>query len=115
MTSPRRSNRPIEFTAHISADEPVTIREEFASVVDWMEANALRARRLAQDEWITDPKKLPSLLTVAEVAKLLRTTAKAVYAMSERGRLQGARRPWGTRILFDRDALLSLLARGGLR
>ncbi len=50
----------------------------------------------------------PVLLTPAEVADLLRTTRKAVYAMTERGQLPGATRI-GRRLLFRRDTLLDWL------
>ena len=45
------------------------------------------------------------LLTVSEVSTLLRTTAKAIYAMAERGQLPGVTRI-GRRLLFRRDLLL---------
>jgi excisionase family DNA binding protein len=48
------------------------------------------------------------LLTVEEVAELLRTSRKAVYAMSERGLLPGVTRI-GRRVLFRRDVLLHWL------
>lgn len=48
------------------------------------------------------------LLTVEEVAGLLRTTAKAIYAMVERGRLPGVRHV-GRRVLFSRPELLHFL------
>ncbi|MDC3958525.1 helix-turn-helix domain-containing protein [Polyangium jinanense] len=51
---------------------------------------------------------LPILLTPDEVAALLRTTRKAVYAMAERGTLPGVVR-LGRRVLFHRDNLLSWL------
>ena len=49
-----------------------------------------------------------SLLTIDEVASLLRTTRKAVYAMVERGRLPGVRRI-GRRVLIHRSELLEWL------
>jgi len=51
---------------------------------------------------------LPALLTVGEVATLLRTTRKAVYSMAERGQLPGTTRI-GRRLLVRRDDLLSWL------
>lgn len=50
----------------------------------------------------------PVLLTPNEVAQLLRTTRRAVYAMLERGQLPGAVR-LGRRVLFDRHELLHWL------
>jgi excisionase family DNA binding protein len=47
-------------------------------------------------------------LTVGEVATLLRTSAKAVYCMAERGQLAGVTRI-GRRVLVNRDVLLSAL------
>lgn len=44
----------------------------------------------------------PELLTVDEVAALLRTTKKAVYLQAERGNLPGAVK-LGRRLLFRRD------------
>ncbi len=50
----------------------------------------------------------PTLLLVSEVANLLRTSPKAVYAMVERGRLPGVVR-LGRRVLIQRDDLLHWL------
>jgi excisionase family DNA binding protein len=50
----------------------------------------------------------PLLLTTAEVAALLRTSRKAVYAMVERGQLPGVVRI-GRRVLVRRVALLDFL------
>ena len=52
----------------------------------------------------------PQFLTVDEVAALLRTSRKAIYAMVERGQLPGVTRI-GRRLLFRRDALLHWLDR----
>jgi len=52
--------------------------------------------------------ELPVLLTMGEVAALLRTSRKAVYAMGERGQLAGLTRI-GRRLLVRRDDLLSWL------
>ncbi len=57
-----------------------------------------------------DPEELPYLLDVADVAALLRTTRKAIYAMIERGRLPGVIR-LGRRRLVCRDDLLEWLHR----
>jgi excisionase family DNA binding protein len=54
------------------------------------------------------PRHLPVLLTVDEVAELLRTSRKAVYAMAERGQLPGVTRI-GRRLLVCRDELRSFL------
>ena len=48
------------------------------------------------------------LLNVPEVAALLRTGRKAVYAMIERGQLPGVRRI-GRRVLIDERELLDWL------
>ena len=50
----------------------------------------------------------PEFLTVAETAELLRTTAKAVYTMVERGQLAGVTRI-GRRVLVNRARLLKSL------
>jgi excisionase family DNA binding protein len=50
----------------------------------------------------------PVLLTVPEVGALLRTSSKAVYAMTERRLLPGSVRI-GRRLLFHRDVLLDWL------
>ena len=50
----------------------------------------------------------PELLTVDEVAALLRTSRKAVYAMVERRQLPGVTRI-GRRVLVRRSELLSWL------
>jgi excisionase family DNA binding protein len=48
------------------------------------------------------------LLTVAEVADLLRTTRGAIYALAERRQLPGVTRI-GRRLLFRHDALIKWL------
>ena len=50
----------------------------------------------------------PTLLLVSEVAAILRTSPKAVYAMVERGQLPGVVR-LGRRVLVRRDDLLHWL------
>ena len=55
-----------------------------------------------------DSRGLPPLLTPADVAELLRTTTKAVYAMVQRVQLPGTVRI-GRRLLFRRDELLAHL------
>lgn len=57
------------------------------------------------------PAELPAamLLTVSEVAGVLRTSPKAIYSMIERGQLPGVCRV-GRRVLIQRGALLSFLA-----
>lgn len=62
----------------------------------------------AAGEARSDRNGLPLLLTADEVAALLRTTRKAVYAMAERAALPGVIR-LGRRILVDRDELLRWL------
>jgi excisionase family DNA binding protein len=54
------------------------------------------------------PDELPYLLTPEEVASLLRTTRKAIYARAERGLLPGVVRD-GRRLLVLRDELLRSL------
>ena len=54
------------------------------------------------------PHSLPALLTSGEVAELLRTTRKAVYAMVERGQLPGVVR-LGRRVLFRQDAMVDFV------
>lgn len=49
-----------------------------------------------------------ALLTVSEVADVLRTSRKAIYAMIERGQLPGVRRI-GRRVLIRRTDLLHWL------
>ena len=49
--------------------------------------------------------ELPFLLTAGDLAKLLRSSRKAVYAMAERGQLPGVTKI-GRRVLFRRDDLL---------
>ena len=51
---------------------------------------------------------LPVLLDTAQVAEVLRTSRKGVWAMLERGQLPGVVRI-GRRVLFREDALLDLL------
>jgi excisionase family DNA binding protein len=57
---------------------------------------------------VMETTTLPVLLTADEIAELLRTTRKAVYAMAERGQLPGV--TWiGRRLLVRRDALVDWL------
>lgn len=55
-----------------------------------------------------NPSEYPLLLTTDEVARLLRTTRKAVYDMVERGLLPGVTR-LGRRVLVRSDYLLDWL------
>ena len=55
-----------------------------------------------------DLKQMPFLLTVKEVANLLRTSRKAIYSMVERGQLPGITKI-GKRLLFRRDDLIEWL------
>lgn len=52
---------------------------------------------------------VPVLLTVDDVAALLRTTPKAIYTMVSRGQLPGVCRI-GRRLLFGQAALLAWLS-----
>jgi excisionase family DNA binding protein len=52
-----------------------------------------------------DGRQLPVLLTVSEVAELLRTSPRGVYAMVERRQIAGVVRI-RRRLLFRSDALL---------
>ena len=58
---------------------------------------------------MNSPHGEPVLLTVPEVGALLRTSPKAVYAMTERRLLPGSVRI-GRRLLFRRDMLLDWLS-----
>ena len=58
----------------------------------------------------TNDHAMPILLTVDEVATLLRTTRKAVYGMVERGQLPGVRKI-GRRVLLRSRHLLDYLDR----
>lgn len=51
---------------------------------------------------------LPTLLTIDDVARVLRTSRGAVYAMAARGQLPGLTRI-GRRVLIRADALLDWL------
>lgn len=53
-------------------------------------------------------ESLPILLTVKEVANLLRTSRKSIYNMVERGQIPGAIKI-GFRLLFSRNDLLQWL------
>ena len=76
--------------------------EEFPAGGKHVETNAATARR------DTARPCLPVLLNSTEVADLLRTTRKAVYAMVERGQIPGVVR-LGRRVLFRQQALLHWL------
>ena len=57
---------------------------------------------------MSDRHELPFLLTVVDLAALLRTTKKAIYSMVERGQLPGVTRI-GRRLMFRRNDLLRWL------
>ena len=57
---------------------------------------------------MSDRQQLPFLLTVVDLAALLRTTKKAIYSMVERGQLPGVTRI-GRRLMFRRNDLLRWL------
>ena len=57
---------------------------------------------------VAAPGRLPSLLTTADVATLLRTSQKAIYAMVERGQLPGIVRI-GRRLLLREADLVDWL------
>jgi excisionase family DNA binding protein len=57
---------------------------------------------------VKQPTDRPLLLTIGEVAELLRTTRKAVYVMIARNRLPGVTR-LGRRVLVRSDLLLDWL------
>lgn len=74
--------------------------------------SSARSKVAPQGQPVVDERHLPVFLVPADVAALLRTSVKAVYAKVERGQLAGVVRD-GTRILFDRDVLLrSIHGRG---
>ena len=56
----------------------------------------------------TKPRSMPALMTPGDVAELLRTTRRAVYAMIERRQLPGVIRI-GRRVLVRTDELLHWL------
>lgn len=58
----------------------------------------------------TSTDGLPVLLTVAEVATLLRTTVNGIYARIERGNAPAGLYRDGRKILFSRDVLLASIA-----
>ena len=60
---------------------------------------------------ISDPTTLPCLLTVDEVADLLRISREAAYQRIARGQVPGVRRT-GRRVLVVRDVLLRAVMRG---
>ena len=55
-----------------------------------------------------EPLRGIDLMTVPKVARLLRTTPKAIYAMIQRKQLPGVLR-FNRRVLFDRQVLLDFL------
>ena len=57
---------------------------------------------------LTNDRMIPSLLTPDDVAKVLRTTRRAVYAMVERGQIPGVVR-LGRRVLFRQQTLVDWL------
>ena len=62
---------------------------------------------------LTPPaQSLPLLLTVEDVAKLLRKSPKAIYTMVERGQVPGVFRPTPRQLRFRRDELLHWIRQG---
>lgn len=59
----------------------------------------------------TDPSTLPVVLTVEEVARLLRISRGAAYQAARRGELPGVRRV-GRTLRVSRDAVLDWLGQG---
>ena len=64
-----------------------------------------RAQQRLRRPTSTIQPDFPTLLTSGEVAELLRTSRKAIYAKLERHQLPGVVRI-GRRVLFRQDALL---------
>ena len=64
---------------------------------------------MASPSVATGPQDLPYLLTVAEVADLLRTTKAAIYHRVERALIPGVVKD-GSRVLFLRDDVLGYIA-----
>ena len=62
----------------------------------------------SEDSSTLNTSFIPRLLTITEVAELLRTTQKAVYAMAARGQLPGVIR-LGRRVLVRADVLVDYL------
>jgi excisionase family DNA binding protein len=58
-------------------------------------------------------ERLPSILTVDEVTKLLRLNRKTVYELVQQGRIPGAHH-FGRVIRFSKVAVLEWLKAGGL-
>lgn len=65
-------------------------------------------RNAAEQSDLVKQRGFPILLTSGEVAELLRTSRKAVYAMAERAQLPGVVRI-NRRLLFREEALLDWL------
>lgn len=83
-------------------------------------ARGSRRARLHRSQFVLDDSRHSSgeqvqhpLLTVGDVADLLRTSPKAVYELINRGRVPGVVR-LGRKILVRRDQLKRALAKGGL-
>lgn len=72
-----------------------------------------RQRRLERLEAI-DPEDLPEVISVDEVAALLRLNRKTIYEQFKAGKIPGGRRV-GNAIRFHRDTVLSWLAKGKSR
>lgn len=64
-----------------------------------------RIRRRTRRHAHSPGEPLPQLATVADVAEMLRTSTKAIYAMVDRGQLPGVVRV-GRRLLFRREELV---------
>ena len=70
--------------------------------------SASRLNNGAARQEVVRHHNLPILLDAAQVAEVLRTSKKAVYALVERRQLPGVIR-LGRRVLFREDALLDFL------
>lgn len=113
LPEPRPEPR-ITWTTKITPDR-VTV-EDIRLAESLMGDTTMRAAGLAAPSPVpaappANERELPIFLVPADVAALLRTSVKAVYAKVERGLLPGVIKD-GTRVLFDRDVLLRELRAG---
>lgn len=131
IMSPKSARPPIhdEFTFDLGEDVTPDEAHAFTRFLNrpegqaflWRIAESLvqlrrekkRRRYQAAAGPVVDPTMLPFVLTVEEVAGLLRTTVDGVYARVERGQLTGVEGLLreGRKVLFHRDKLVRSLER----
>jgi excisionase family DNA binding protein len=111
---PRRPARQMPVLADTQTPAPMPPRAMTPAVPHHASGDRRDGRRVSPGTEGSDPHtatlttRVPAMLTPDEVARLLRTSKKAVYALVERHQLPGVVR-LGRRVLVREDALVNWL------